>query len=273
MIVKFWGVRGSYTTSRAGVLRYGGNTSCVSVQIEDRLLVIDAGSGVIQLGVELGTHISDVFFILTHLHRDHIEGFPFFRPLYESGRRIHFIDYQRGNKFWTLLSLLDGLHYPMKPAAIRANYTRVRAGGLDYLRDHGFFLKRIRMNHPGGAWGFKVMDKDRTFVHMPDNELMPEKPRTSFDEIVDFCEDVDLLSHDAMYLESEMAQKRGWGHSAVRQACALARAANVGHLVLTHHEPDRDDDVVDALQDRSQKELASSGIACTAAYEGLEVRL
>lgn len=271
MRVKFWGVRGSYPTSRAGVLRYGGNTSCVSIQIEDRLLVIDAGSGVVQLGEELGSQISEVFFILTHLHRDHIDGFPFFQPLYESGRYIHFIDYQRGEEFWTLLSMLDGVHYPMKPSSVRATFKSVGPGGLSYLREHGFDVERIRMNHPGGAYGYKVIHDGHVFVHMPDNELRPENPRTSFDEFVDFCRGVDLLSHDAMYLAEEMEAKRGWGHSTVSQACALAQAAQVGHLVLTHHAPERDDDVIDRLQQRSRATLAGDNIDCTAAYEGLEV--
>ena len=118
MIVKFWGVRGSYPTSRAGVLKYGGNTSCVSVQVGAQLLILDAGSGVVQLGEHLEDQISDIYFLLTHLHRDHIDGFPFFAPLYQSNRTIHFIDYQRGNKFWNLLSMLDGVHYPMRPEAV-----------------------------------------------------------------------------------------------------------------------------------------------------------
>ncbi len=273
MIVKFWGVRGSYPTSRAGVLRYGGNTSCVSVQIGSKLLVLDAGSGVVQLGEQLDDQITDIYFLLTHLHRDHIDGFPFFNPLYESRHHIHLIDYQRGNKFWTLVSMLDGVYYPMRPSSLKARYNRVGQGGLDYLREQGFDIRRIRMNHPGGAFGYKVVHEGKSFVYMPDNELIPQNPCIAFEEFVAFCERADLLAHDAMYVASEMPAKMGWGHSSVVQACELARAARVKHLVLTHHAPERDDEVIDSLQSRSKDSLSLQNIACTAAFEGLTVSL
>ena len=273
MTVTFWGVRGSFTTAGAGVLRYGGNTSCVGVQIDKKLLVIDAGSGVRILGDLLDESIRDVFFILTHLHRDHIEGFPFFAPLYQQGRRIHLVDYCRGTQRWSLISMLDGVNYPMRPDSIIAEYALIPDNGIDYLREHGFSVDRLRVNHPGGAYGYRVRSPARTFVHIPDNELFPSDPETGFDELVSFCASADVLSHDAMYVDAELPEKTGWGHSTVSQACRLAIAARVGRLVLFHHDPYRNDEQVDMLQRGAEKALEPHGIECTAAYEGLTIEL
>ncbi len=273
MIVKFWGVRGSYTTSRAEVLKYGGNTSCVSIQINDKLLIIDAGSGVRILGDEIDDRVTDVYFILTHLHRDHIAGFPFFDPLYEPGLRVHLVDYRRSGKYWSLISMLDGVHCPLRSPAVKAAYERISRRPMKYLRGEGFEISRLKLNHPGGAYGYRIKHKDRIVVHIPDNELNPKIPQTSFEEIVEFCKGADILSHDAMYVSEEMPEKRGWGHSTVEEACNLAVAANVGHLLLFHHAPERNDDVIDQLQAAARNKLAGNQIQCTAAYEGLMFEL
>ena len=269
MVVKFWGVRGSFTTARADVLRYGGNTSCVSVTLGKRLLVFDAGSGIRLLGEAIEPSIREVFIVLTHLHRDHLEGFPFFAPLYEEGRRIHLIDYQYGRRRWSLLSMLDGINYPMLPESVTAETEIVRHREIDYLLDHGFDISRLRVNHPGGAYGYRVTKENASFVHIPDNELLPPRPLIGFHEAVSFCKNADVLSHDAMYDESDMPGKEGWGHSTIARVCELAIAAHVGHLVLFHHDPYRDDDAVDAIQERARAALKPHGISCTAAYEGL----
>lgn len=273
MIIKFWGVRGSYPTARAGVLRYGGNTSCVSVQIGEKLLVLDAGSGVRLLGDALEPEVTDIYFLLTHLHRDHIDGFPFFAPLYYEGRRVHLLDYKLDGKPWSLKSMLDGVYYPMKPASIKAVHNRVKRGPMKYLRSQGFDISRLNLNHPGGAYGYRIAHEGKVFVHIPDNELDPPNPQTPFEDVVAFCAGADFLSHDAMYVSAELPQKRGWGHSSVKQACGLASAAKVGHLALFHHAPERDDEHIDHLQDEARKVLAIDAIQCTAAFEGLTVDL
>ncbi|MEM8485484.1 MAG: MBL fold metallo-hydrolase [Bacteroidota bacterium] len=273
MIVKFWGVRGSYPISDARALKYGGNTSCVSVQIDNKLLVIDAGSGVRILGDALGDEVTDIYFILTHLHRDHLDGFPFFGPLYKPGRRVHLIDYRRGKKTWSLISMLDGIHYPMRPSAVVAEYEQIKRRPMKYLRSEGFGISRLKLNHPGGAYGYRVEHEGKVMVHIPDNELAPKNPVTSFEQFVTFCTGADLLSHDAMYVAKDMPEKRGWGHSTVLQACKLARESSVGHLALFHHAPERMDDAIDAIQDEAQDVLKDAGVNCTAAYEGLTFRL
>ena len=270
MIVKFWGVRGSYTTVRPEALRYGGYTSCVSFEIGDKLLVIDAGSGFRVLGNAIGEDIKEIYVLLTHLHRDHVNGFPFFAPLYQKGRTLHLIDYENGMQKWSLLSLLDGINYPMQPESIVAEHTIVSENPLAYLCEHGFNVQSLQMNHPGGALGYRINYNGSSVVHMPDNELGAPMPVTPFERFVEFCQGADVLSHDAMYVEEDLPEKRGWGHSMLPKVCELAVAAGVKHLVLFHHDPERDDSEIDQIQARARFLLEPHGIECTAAYEGLK---
>ena len=199
--------------------------------------------------------------------------FRFFAPLYDKGRHITFVNYRRGRRNWRLLSMLDGVNYPMRPDSVEAEYQIVERDELAYLRDRGFNISRLRVNHPGGAYGYRIDSESASFVHIPDNELKPPDPETSFDDIVDFCRGADVLSHDAMFVSSDLPAKGGWGHSTIEQVCHLAIEAKVNHLVLFHHDPHRSDDALDAIQEGARLLLEPHGIACTAAYEGLSFDL
>ena len=269
MIVTFWGVRGTIPTPGAHTVRYGGNTTSVSVEIEDKVLVIDAGSGIRPMGMALRGADKEIFLLLTHLHTDHLIGFPYFYPLYEPGRQVHLLDYQLGDQAWSLLALFDGTHFPLSPDDLGCSYHRVESDGLAYLRAQGFSVEAIPVNHPGGAFGYRLTHQGHRFVFIPDNELAASEKTTTFDEFVAFCYDADVLCHDAQYLADDMPAKHGWGHSCVQQVVDLAVAARVKHLILFHHDPERTDDDLDALQADARARLAPHGIACTAAYEGL----
>lgn len=274
MTITFWGVRGSRPTPDRRMLRYGGNTSCVSIEIGNRVLVLDAGTGFHNLGAALSGGDAEIFILLTHLHRDHVLGFPFFEPLYQPGRIVHVLDYRREGRNWSLLDLLDGVHFPRNLDALACSYRRVERDAMEYLNEHGFGISRLAMNHPGGAYGYRIAHEGRVFVHMPDNELDPPgTPTTPFQDFVAFCRGADVLSHDAQLVPRDGNQRRGWGHSLVQQACDLAVAAEVRHLVLFHHDPGRTDDEVDALQHCARTRLNEAGISCTAAHEGLGLNL
>jgi len=134
----------------------------------------------------------------------------------------------------------------------------------------------IDTNHPGGAHGYRIEEGGRAMVYMTDNELDPPYPRaTEMKELIRFCRDADVLIHDAQYVEADMPQKRGWGHSLVSQACDLALAAQVKHLILFHHDPDRGDAELDAFGEQARLRLKKAGhnVHCTVAHEGLEVDL
>lgn len=269
MIVKFWGVRGTMPTPGPHTVRYGGNTTTVSVEIEGKVLVLDAGTGISDLGRALMGTDEEIFLLLSHLHTDHILGFPYFHPLHEPNRSVHLLDYPKNDKAWSLLDMLDGVHFPLCPKDLRCAYHRVETDGLAYLHAHGFEVEALPVNHPGGAFGYRLTHQGRRFVFIPDNELGASKKTTTFDEFAAFCHDADVLCHDAQYLADDMLVKHGWGHSSVHQVLELAVAARVKHLVLFHHDPDRTDDALDVLQADARAHLATHGIACTAAFEGM----
>jgi ribonuclease BN (tRNA processing enzyme) len=270
MQITCWGVRGSIPAPDPKNQRYGGNTSCIAVETDDRILILDAGTGIRPLGHELEGTDKAIYIALTHVHSDHVEGFPFFRPLYEDDRPIHLIDHVYDGTRWSLLERLDGFHFPLEPSSLPADVHRVRDGGVAYLNDEGFSLTRRPVNHPGGAYGYRLDLNGRTVVHIPDNEIgPPEAPVAPFDALVDFCAGADVLIHDAQYRSEDVPEKAGWGHSILRDTCRLTRTAAVDHLVFFHHDPERDDDALDAMQTQARRWLDPHAITCSAAYEGL----
>lgn len=274
MTVTFWGARGSVPTPSEQMLGYGGNTSCVSVEIDDRVLIIDAGTGIRQLGHALLDTDKEIYLLLTHLHDDHLHGFPFFAPLYEPEREIHLLSHTLDGEPWTPLALLNGVHFPVYAKTLPAHCCCIEEDVLGHLAQAGFAVDRLPLNHPGGAFGYRITDGGRSFVHMPDNELAPpDEPTTPFEAIAAFCRDADLLSHDAQYLPADLPHKRGWGHSLVSEVCNLAADANVRHLVLFHHDPNRTDAAIDALTEDARNYLTPHQIQVTAAHEGLCVEL
>ncbi len=270
MQITCWGVRGSIPAPDPENTRYGGNTSCLTVELEDRVLVIDAGTGIRALGCELVDTDKTIYVLLTHVHSDHIEGFPFFKPLYEDGRSIYLVDHRYEDTCWSLIERFDGFHFPLEPGQIPATIHRIQREGLSFLNEQGFDLTQLAVNHPGGAYGYRITSDGRTLVHIPDNEIDPPGgSEVAFRDLVAFCRGADVLVHDAQYVQDDLPQKAGWGHSILEDACRLAREARVDHLVFFHHDPERTDDALDAMEARGRRVLAGTDIQCTAAYEGL----
>ncbi len=271
MKITLWGVRGSYPAPGPHTLRYGGSTSCVAVETPEAVLVLDGGTGIIGLGDHLMRtgDARPLYVLLTHAHLDHVFGLPFFTPLYEEGRDVTFFNLLLGEAEWTPLSLFDGRYVPTRPASLRARLHVVTpADTAAVLRAAGFDLAVQPVNHPGGAYAYRITQGGTSLVYAPDSEIDPPAPLISPAELAAFCHGADVLIHDAQYIPADMPLKRGWGHSRVDEACALAEAARVGHLLLFHHDPDRTDDALDALQAEARAGLRASGVGCDAAREG-----
>ena len=151
---------------------------------------------------------------------------------------------------------------------------------MDFLREHGFNVLRIAINHPGGGYGYRIENGGRSFVYLTDNELHPphDNKTTDLNEFVRFCKDADILIHDAQYVKQDMPQKHGWGHSLVSQACELAVAAGVKHLILFHHDPEGDDNqIARSFSDAreylmiSQQEFPGNTLTLITSYDGMVV--
>ena len=273
MQVQFWGVRGTIPSPGPKTMRYGGNTTCVSIRFEDnRVLILDAGTGIRELGKALLETDEEIFLLLTHYHWDHIQGFPVFGPIYQPGRRVLLLPGMNKATVFGLLAQMDGTHYPVRPEDLLSDTQFVASGSLDFLCENGIQVARIETNHPGGSSGYRIDHDGRSVVFLTDNELDPPNERANdFADFVAFSRDADLLIHDAQYVPADMPAKWGWGHSVVDHVRDLAVAAGVNQVVLTHHDPDRSDAELDQIQADADVWFARQAphIQCTVAYEGL----
>ena len=278
MTIKFWGVRGSIPSPGPSTVRYGGNTPCVSIDLGgDKTLILDAGTGIRELGKTLALRNTDIFILVSHIHWDHIQGFPFFIPIYQQNRTIYMFPLQDGTIFCSLIEQMDGAHFRLSPEDLPSQCHFITGNGMGFLGQQGFDVSHIAINHPGGGYGYRIENGGRWVVYLTDNELHPPhgNKATDLDEFIQFCKDAEVLIHDAQYLKQDMPQRHGWGHSLVSQACELAVAAGGKHLVLFHHDPDRTDNELDLIQEdtRSWFKTKNHTIQCTAAFEGLTLEM
>ena len=269
MKLTLWGTRGTFPVPGPSTVRYGGDTSCVSVEDEHRVLVIDAGTGIRRLGDHLRGDRRDIYLLLTHVHADHVMGFPYFLPLYEEDRRVFVFGHPVQGDLWSPFQLMDGVHFPLVVDALPCRWLRVGRDPMTFLRREGFDITRTPLNHPGGAFGYRIQGPNCSFVYIPDNEIRPPSGETlPFSELRDFCDGVDVLAHDAQFTEAQMATRAGWGHSTPDRACELAKESGAGKLLLIHHDPERSDDELDGLAEDARRRLDGTGIECVAAPDG-----
>jgi len=279
MIITFYGVRGSIPSPGEHTVKYGGNTSCVYVELSNgRKLVLDAGTGIRKLGKQLVNPDETVNILLSHAHWDHIQGFPFFDPIYQPGRRIRVFTggTNENSKLCSMFNQIDGANFPISAADLPSNSERIFDDMETTLSGDDIHIRHITINHPGGGSAFRIEDEGTSCAYITDNELEPPgKVTTSYDQWVDFCRGVDVLIHDAQYLESDMPHKHGWGHSLVSQVRQLAVDAEIGCLAMFHHDPDRSDTEIDFIQQDNESffrgRKAPSISVCAA--ENMQIRL
>ncbi len=251
MKIHFFGVRGSIPTPGPETSEFGGNTPCVFVELNNGGQVIfDAGTGIRALGDRLMANDRPIHLLLSHTHWDHIQGFPFFKPAYQKGREIYLYPATGSAEqtMTTLLAQLDGVNFP-----VTAN--QIGCGIICHDYHTRFFdrkdvsIESMPLNHPGGGSAFRLSENGVSVAYVTDNELRPPgTPITPFDKWVEFCAGVDVLIHDSQYLEEDMPLKHGWGHSVLKDVWELAEQARPKTLVLFHHEPERNDAQIRAIQ-------------------------
>lgn len=278
MKVRCWGARGSIPVSGKEYLRYGGDTSCLEIRSKnDEILILDAGTGIRALGCELmRQERRSLTLLFSHYHWDHIQGLPFFKPLYSPQATLR-LGGSRGARSELARLLARALRPPLFPVPfdkVPANISTVRFED-EILRVDSLTVRRIAASHPNRASGFRIEEDGRSLVYLTDNELsLRHRGGLNFSDYVAFCKGADLLIHDAEYLPEEYPQRRGWGHSHIEDAARLAREAGVGVLGLFHHNQERTDEGQDALLERCRGLLSAPGDpACVALFQGWSMDL
>ncbi len=251
VIIEFWGVRGSVPSPGPNTTKYGGNTSCVSITINNKVLILDAGTGIRDLGSELiKSPEKEIFILLSHSHWDHIQGFPFFKPIYQPERPVYMFPtlFKKNIVLSSLVEQMDGAHFPITPDQVPSNFKFITDNPLDFLGKNGFIVDPVPLNHPGNAIGFRIAIGDKLICYFTDNEIDPPYPKTiAYPTLVEQSKNVDVLIHDAQYIEEDMPLKHGWGHSLINQVTNLGHDAKVKNLVYFHHDPERTDDEIDEI--------------------------
>ena len=280
MIITFYGVRGSTASPGPLTAKYGGNTSCVHIELETgHDLILDAGTGIRMLGNKLAKKSSAANVLLSHGHWDHIQGYPFFAPIYQKNRDIHiYVSVEKGRKLLnTLMEQMDGTHFPVKIDDLPSNnFAKFKGIESELYEREGVRVVKQPINHPGGGVAYRIDENGATCAYVTDNELDPPyAPSTNYDQWVNFLHGVDVLIHDAQYTEDDMPHKHGWGHSLISQVRQLATDAEVGTLVMFHHDPDRTDSELDEIQIENQNYLRShrAPTRSLCAAEGMRITL
>lgn len=274
MRLTFYGVRGSIPTPGAEYIRYGGNTACVHIELKDGTdIVLDSGTGIRLLGEQLSKKSQPIHLLLSHNHWDHIQGFPFFVPIYQENRDINIYPGQTTlAEPDQILRQMEGSLFPVPRDALKANIRLIDIpDDKDTFTVGGATVTRLPMNHPGKGSAYLINADGAKIAYITDNELYPPyKKETDFHDFVDFADSVDLLIHDAQYMQSDMPAKNGWGHSIAEEAVKLGMACKAKKLALYSHDPERTDDDIDMVVEHCNQFVtaAESNLHVFASSEG-----
>lgn len=279
-----WGVRGSIATPGPATVGYGGNTPCVALEnAAGDTLILDAGTGIRPLGAALVArqHRGRIDILLSHTHWDHIQGLPFFAPLYHPEFRIKV--HGPAPDGTSLRSVLQRQMDPVVfPVALTRVAARLSVGELEPGRSTvgPWQVDAVRLQHPGTTLGFRIRATPDSagLSYLTDNELGATEAGGLdpgwYQKLVQEVAGADVLIHDAMYDEATKPDRVGWGHSTPLEAVALARASGVRRLVLFHHDPDHDDAAVERLLAEARGAAAGKpDLEVLAAREGMALTL
>lgn len=265
MKVKFYGVRGSIPVCERGFQEFGGNTTCVLVWFnDDYLAILDAGSGIRNLGKDLialgHAQYDNIFIGFSHFHWDHIQGFPFFAPAYDHNRHFTISAVGKDRHTTDLRTIfatqMQREYFPVPLEKMGARFTFHQITN-DSFSHRNVLVRTMRHNHPGGAYSYRIEYENKTLVFSTDIEHGADINQ----DIVEFAKGADLLIHDAQYTPEELQHKRGWGHSSWEQAIEVAEQAGIQRLALTHHDPDHNDKFLFDIEKQCQQRLPDSFLA------------
>ncbi len=278
MKVTLWGTRGSLASPGKETLRFGGNTSCVSIEgSEGTVVVLDAGTGIRRLGQSLPPDLKRVNILLTHLHMDHVQGLPFFAPLRQPGVEVH---------IWSPASttlnlrarILRYLSPPLFPISVRDILSDLHFHELTYdtIEVGEFNVEAQLVLHPNPTVGYRIHDPQASMTYLPDHE--PALGTSMFPRSKEWtsgcalAEGVDLLIHDAQYSPEEYPDRVGFGHSSISQAVSFAELAGVQQLIPFHHDPSHSDVMLERMMEDVISDMQPE-FEVTPGIEGIELDL
>src|ERR1044071_4016476 len=295
--IKFWGTRGSIAVPSPETLRYGGDTTCMELRADGEIIVLDAGSGIRPLGIALDREFQGrpikLSLLITHAHWDHIQGFPFFKPAYDSKNEIRIFGFDgAGATFREIMT--EPMKSPFFPITMRELSARTDINKLNEMK---FSLGKLDIhaafvNHPGVCVGYRIFTSSGSVAFLPDHEpyefflhsargkqLSPEEAKEiaaeQRAELVQFLRGSDILILDSQYTDQEYETHIGWGHGSISSAVSLALEAEVQTLLLFHHDPSHDDEMVDTMVE-SARELGMKSrrhLEVAGAQQGTEILL
>ncbi len=248
--VTFWGVRGSIACAGPEYVRYGGNTSCLEVMAGGRRLIFDAGTGIRKLGnriCEAGdTTESEIFF--THTHLDHIVGLSFFAPLARKNHKVRLSAGHLAPDLTLEQVVRHAMAAPLYPVTLDIFAAKIEFRDFvcgDTLRPAaGITVRTTALNHPNGATGYRVEHAGKSICYITDTEHRRGERDAN---IVELCRGADIMIYDSSYTDEEYSRYRGWGHSTWQEGMRIADAADIATLVIFHHDPSHDDDMMDRI--------------------------
>lgn len=295
--LKFWGVRGSVPSPGPETVHYGGNTSCIEVRVGDQIIILDAGTGLRPLGRALMREFKcqplHLTLLLTHTHWDHIQGLPFFQPIYRPQCRLRILGFEGADR--SLVNVLSGQmrspYFPVQFGELPGNIT-IKEPKTRRFRVDSMQVKAQPANHSGGCVGYRLFTPNGSIAYFPDHETHSHyfrmqtggaahkkgsriSDRSEAQKMADFLHGTDVLILDSQFDSEEYQTHIGWGHGCVDEVVALAIEAKVKHLFLFHHDPNHSDARVSAMLKHARKLAAASGasLRIDAAREGAVVEL
>ena len=278
MEITYWGVHGTLPVSGPDTNKYGGQTSCVSLELANQdLLIFDGGSGIYGLGQHLAKvrEHTNARLLISHPHWDHINGLPYFQPLYKPGNSIEICgpapDAETLKRM--VFGQMDYPHFPVTPQEFGSNvrFNPLAEGQWIY---GDYKIETICLTHPGQCLGFKVTSKKHTYCYITDNEIFPATSEhfneRSLDLLQDFVRGADILTIDTTYRDDDYQSHMGWGHSRTKEVIELAHAASVKNVHLFHHDPSHHDKEIDQKLVEARQHLSrlESSANCEAPAEG-----
>jgi phosphoribosyl 1,2-cyclic phosphodiesterase/CheY-like chemotaxis protein len=296
--IRLWGVRGSIPVPGKSTVRYGGNTSCVEVRADGEIIVLDAGSGIRLLGLDLdkefGPRSMKLTLLISHTHWDHIQGLPFFSPAYNRKNLIRVLGYE-GARAGLAKILASQMETPFFPVSLRELPSHL---AIEELKEMEFQIGNVEVrskfsNHPGICAGYRLFTSSGSIAYFPDSEpyeqlkqQLASRDGISEDEardfataertkMVEFIQGCDLAILDTQYTDEEYARHIGWGHSSLSSVVSLALDAEVRQLLLFHHDPNHDDEMIDKMVEHARALVKKSGktLEVEGAREGAEILL